>query len=374
MFHIDLKSLVIYSSVFIVSILFIKEYQKKCSYYDSSVEIKSNDIVKRYTCLFFVSLIPTLIAGLRYGVGTDYFNYWDMFYWYNDLSLKELLINENERFFKLVIIISDFLFQNPIWMFVLSHFITMMFLLAAVTTYKNKFSYSFSLFIFFMSFWSFSLNITRQFIAVTIVLFAIKYILRRSFVKYVIFILIATQFHMSAIICIIFYFLNFKKSTLIQYLYYLMIIFTPIVLPFLIILISKIPLFQEYTTTYELGNPFQIDFIYSAKTFFWFLILVGPIIFYKNGVVNQKYNVLFNILILELPLVYMGNFNLFANRLALFPQIIQIIIIPLVISSIKNPKEKRLVFVYYCILYLFIYLQRFVFSNQGDIFPYISIF
>lgn len=375
MFIFDLKSLIVYSVVFLLSILLMKRYQIVMNKKDSNLiedKLKFTDI--KY--IFIISIIPTLIGGLRYGVGTDYFNYWEMYYWYNNLSILELVVQEDERLFKAIIIISDILFNNPVGMFILSQFITMFFILASIASYKNKLSYSVAIFIFYMAFWSLSLNITRQFIAVAIVLFALKYILKKSFIKYLILIIIASQFHLSALFCIIFYFLSFKRSTYMQYMYYSCIILTPIAIPILLNIINRVGFFQEYIIKYEMLNLLQVDWAYTAKTLFWFLIIVGPIFIFKKAITNQneKYNILLNILLLELPLVYLGNFNLFANRLALFPQILQIIMIPLTINSIKNTNEKKLVILYYLILFVFIYIQRFVFSNQGDVYPYISIF
>lgn len=56
--------------------------------------------------------------------------------------------------------------------------------------------------------------ILRQLIAITIIVYGVYYIENKKFFKYIITVLIATQFHLSAIICICFYFLNYIKIDL----------------------------------------------------------------------------------------------------------------------------------------------------------------
>lgn len=61
----------------------------------------------------------------------------------------------------------------------------------------------------FLSFGAFfnSMNFMRQMIAATIVLYAIQYIKKKQYLRFLVFVLLASAFHVSALIMVVFYFL-----------------------------------------------------------------------------------------------------------------------------------------------------------------------
>ncbi len=71
---------------------------------------------------------------------------------------------------------------------------------------------------FFYGFFVFSMSAIRQSIAIGILLFAYDYILQKKFVKFLMLLLLATAFHMTAIFFIFAYLVSYLKPTLKTYL------------------------------------------------------------------------------------------------------------------------------------------------------------
>src|SRR5699024_2701180 len=96
-------------------------------------------------------------------------------------------------------------------------FVTSSFILLSFYNFMYKYSsnviISYTLFIL-LYFFGTSLNLIRLFLAIAINLFSIKYLTERNFVKFLLIVLLATTFHVTAIVFLILYpFYNFKFTT-----------------------------------------------------------------------------------------------------------------------------------------------------------------
>ncbi len=87
--------------------------------------------------------------------------------------------------------------------------------------YASELPLTVALFIIFN--FSSTMNTTRQYLAISICLIAFHFIIQRKFVQSVITILIASLFHTSALICLLFCLLAFKKVTINKKMFLLMI-------------------------------------------------------------------------------------------------------------------------------------------------------
>ena len=85
----------------------------------------------------------------------------------------------------------------------------------------------------------------RQLIAVTIFLFSFKYIKKKNFFMYFLFILVAIQFHKSAYICFLIYFFRYFKINLKTVLLYMVFIF--LLIYFLPLIIDNLPGVSYYS-------------------------------------------------------------------------------------------------------------------------------
>lgn len=146
---------------------------------------------------FIVSLILTVIAIIRYDVGWDYWNYYTIV---DDVILAGLV--HFEPFF-LLLCLPAIYWSEPFLLFLLSGLI--IYPLAFYSFKKLSVSPSLSLIIYVGLFYLISCSIIRQAIAVSICLYAYKYVQEKSFVKFFFIILLATLFHYSAIVSLIIY-------------------------------------------------------------------------------------------------------------------------------------------------------------------------
>lgn len=162
---------------------------------------------KRNSKLFFYFIIFILILhdGLRWEVGTDWAAYYDF---YNscldnseaDFEIGYVWVN------KLVYLLTGG--SYTIFLILLSFFVYFSF-----QRLFNKYSFYpiLSLLILYSAILPY-LGMNRQIIAISICLFSVKYILDRKFWPWLLLILMASLFHVSAIVFLISFFLNRELS------------------------------------------------------------------------------------------------------------------------------------------------------------------
>ncbi len=154
---------------------------------------------------WIVIIFLTLICGLRENVGTDYSLY--RYYYYN--------IEDNSRFeiaFKSIIEFLNHLgISYNVFLLIIS-MLTIFLFYFAIKKYSKKPAASIFYFIT-LGYYAYSFNIIRQMLAIAITLIGIKYIKEKNFLKYLIVILIASSFHLTALLMIPAYFLlNLKNN------------------------------------------------------------------------------------------------------------------------------------------------------------------
>lgn len=163
---------------------------------------------------FFLAIhILFFLSFLRFEVGTDWTAY---FNFYNGSELVEKL----EISYR---ILNNFMSENdfPYFLFLaLISGITLVFIYQTGIRIKYKMIY---LFIYFSDlFLYYNLSGMRQGVAIAMTLFATRYILTREFNKFLLLILLASTFHISALIYIIAYFGYYYKLNLRKILFLLL--------------------------------------------------------------------------------------------------------------------------------------------------------
>ena len=136
-----------------------------------------------FLLLAFLSMF--FISGFRYGVGTDYFNYE---YIFKNISLNNISAEFSYDF--LSIFIKKF-FSNAQIIFLVTSFIILMLFFISIPKYSKRYELSIFLFITMYHFY-YSMNIVRQYIAISIVLYGIRYIFSENF-KNIYFVLFLLQ-------------------------------------------------------------------------------------------------------------------------------------------------------------------------------------
>ena len=159
-------------------------------------------------------LLFTMVFGMRYGVGSDYFTYLQYFQ-------HETGIFRTEIGFKMIRnILSDINAHYTVYFSVLALLQFLFFMYA----FKNEqYLYPFLILVLFTGGYFITwMNVIRQSIAACIFLYAIKFIEQRKIIPYFLWIAVATLFHFSAAFLLVVYpFLakgrNYFKSVFIQF-------------------------------------------------------------------------------------------------------------------------------------------------------------
>lgn len=151
--------------------------------------------------IYFIGFCILLLSGLRWKTGTD----WDNYYYYYRTNFDGTKIGHSgfEFFYEL--------FIRLMYLYTESYSYVLFFtcLIIIICTYKTILKFSpypiFSIFLLF----TYSLNSSgfgyRQDIAIAITTFSVISVYKRNFIQFLILVLIASQFHQSAIIFILAY-------------------------------------------------------------------------------------------------------------------------------------------------------------------------
>lgn len=366
-----LISILIYFLCFSFSLTACVLYQDRCK----NLNHQNISIIEKVFWFLSIIIAPVLISTIRYNVGTDYFSYVSIFRDVNCHDLKlALKLYGKEPFFLFLNKLAFLLFHNEIGVFFLSSFLIHLFIIWGIDYFKSYISMPLALFIYYSVHFIFGLNGIRQMIAISIIFFGLRFIYQKKLWFYVLSVITATMFHNTAIFCIVFYFMvyehNIKIYRLKKTIYYIAILFSPILLMYGIKLASKIPFFNHYLHYAKQDVDLGLGF----------LLEIAPVIFpffvYKKSIIdrNKYFEPIILLSLLNLPFQYVGYFINWGSRLVLYTNSIYYILVPLVINSVKNSKNKILLFVYYIMIFSLYFIITFVIKNYHEAFPYITIF
>lgn len=149
-----------------------------------------------YSLRFVLEFIIIFLLVFRYDVGWDYPNY------YNLVLQPEEPSNRLEPFSYIFVCIARY-FASPGLLFVLYGLPTYLLIFNNIKRFSCN--YEFSLLIYVCLFIFDSLGLIRQALAVSIMFWGYRYVIERSFFKYLLLVGIAVCFHYSAIASILIY-------------------------------------------------------------------------------------------------------------------------------------------------------------------------
>jgi transmembrane protein EpsG len=316
------------------------------------------DLRRNKSIYYFATLIMCLFAGLRYGVGTDYWTYKKML---SAAKMTQLAEYEGDIGFLIISkIISHFTDNTRVHFFVISSFIVILFMLYIYKYSKVKWL---SVLIYLgLGSYFVAFNIMRQFIAVAICIYAYKYIINDS-KKYYIFIVLASTFHMTALVMIpVKILVTFKWSKITYMILSGIGIFIYLNMNYVLSFFEESNRISGYTDSYytnQGSNP---------MTFIIILLIFIFCAFFKNNYEDKNEREKFiKILFLGVIFAFCGMRGLIFNRIAEYFMASAIILIPNIIINFKS-KERRML-MYLVSICLMIYVS-FLLMNQGNLVPY----
>lgn len=316
----------------------------------------------RTNSLFVVLLFFLLFILSSYRtVGTDvpaYKTYFDSINFYSlDYSLYEkgyFLLNKIVRLFtdnfQYVLIFSSIITLFPIFFTIKKYSIN-----PALSIF-----YFVSLYFYFNSF-----NLIRQYIVVSWLFFSIRFIIEKKLLPFLLIVLCASFFHITALFFIPFYWIVRLRFSSFSYLLMssISLVFV-FITPFLIRIISRVfPKFNYYEY-YELqGASANFTILLTGITFMIGYFLRKNI---KNG--KNEYNIYLNFIFFAFCLALLSINNIMFFRLASYLYIFIILFLPILLFEL-NSRIKPLAYFSSSII-LILYCINLIKNNNGGIYPY----
>lgn len=235
-----------------------------------------DDLAK--VCLIIFSCVLVFIASCRYEIGkTDFYRYRQYFLQYANSSWKQIFSLEKEVGFAVLLKLCSYVTKDPQIMFFACSILTV----APFAWFINKYSkdpfLSLLIFVSFTYFFTAN-NATRQYVAIGISLIALHYAIKRKFIPFVLFVLLASTIHTSALFVLILYVLCGVKYNKVSSLVYVVI--TPIIIFLVPVLMRFI---QQFVYSHYVEGNYGVES--SDK-----LGLVLPVILFVFVVLFEFFN------------------------------------------------------------------------------------
>lgn len=390
----DVNSILIYSVVLFITMILLnllveKKDKRICvSINDTKLcinegKINRKSIIKLTFLLILVSLPLSILAGMRDGVGTDYIAYFNKFRVVESFSFVQCFSqDETEILFALFVKIAFAIGKSNEFVFFFVEFVTIFVALIALFRIRNIIDIRLGFFIYYLYVYHMSFNIIRQAMAMSFILLGLTFLIERNYISFIIIIFVSMFIHTTSIVCLSFIVIplvfNFKeKKSISSYensvtKFFLRIVFYSLILisPFIIQIILNIMFsfssfaeYQKYATddaSLGLGTIIMgIPMIFPA----YFLSLFGNI---KK---NAEFVILRDILLLYLPFSFIGYFASWASRLNIYPQMVLIILIPLLFKK-KSDSAVALTKMFYLGYAIFIFIFTYWIKNFNQTFPF----
>ena len=320
---------------------------------------KVNIREKEKSFLIVMGVLLVLIAAFRdNSIGNDLNTYLDIFYHSEDIPVANIIIDSfSFKHFGSTAIyngsyeVGYILLNKIIIFFTDSDFVFKLVISSIIITSYFYFFYKYSenvylsFYIFYaLGYYAQSMVIIRQCIALSVLLFSLKYINEHKLINFSFIVLLACLFHKSAIVFLISYPLcNIKctKKNIIILLCVTVILFIALqnLLPFMI------------KTFY----PFYMNLIVTGEGFNYFMLLfaifiLGMLCIQKKEIMESNKPIIAIYFVGMIIQLFAFNFSLL-NRLALYFQFYMMIFIPLFINNCKYKKVLLIIMLIFLMFY-----------------------
>lgn len=324
-------------------------------------------------------LIPVVLAAFRYNVGTDFRNYnfaitYERNHGWNYFSYPARV--KLEIGFWFVVKVAATLFQSNVAVWFVLYLIMFFFLERGFAFYAQtqKYSVEIGYFIFLIYYYSSSLNITRQIIALSIIYYASRFVFENK-KRFFVFVILATLFHYTAIISMVMWVLWDHKNNRPQRKQVMIVIDSVLMIFFLTYkwiykLLCRIP-FLDFLRRYEyalFNNPGK-NRTYIVTVFISLLIIM----LWKRLVrLNEKNEFCLQMVLFNLIIGYGALSNKIIFRLSLYFEIFYLILFPQ-IPYLFTKNSRNVARVGIALYWLIYFIGVYVIIGNGEIVPYKSI-
>lgn len=331
--------MIVYCCV-IIGLLFLILINESKRYRNAS----GNPVVTKGVAFCIIALLA-LVAGLRYNVGTDYYNYYKG---YEVFKRSPLELND-EPGIRLIARLAAIIYDDPATMMFLAAVITVVLMTVTIFRYSDCYWLSILLYIFLCS-WHGCFNGVRQYLAASILFAGHGAIRERKLWKWAIIVFIASMFHVTAVVGILFYFYPRIKLSLKNAIITLMGVFVGIniydkIFSFIGFLKNDTFDFEGVGSGYLLNSisPLRIAVAWIPVLFFFMFKK-----FYNTK--EEKINFYVNMSLLHAALMTMVMNSTYLGRIGIYTGIFNTLTWPILVKRVE-PISRRVLIV--CMLGLY---------------------
>lgn len=214
------------------------------------------DSAKGMRYVFAAICIAAVPAAMRFYVGIDYASFYEIGNHVGQLNSIKSAISYKAHIESSYSIAAYFLYKvfgSSVYVIGLYAVLTQIFMLCGAWEYKRYSKPEATTFFYMCSFYWRTLNIFRQALAVSIIFWAVHFLLKKKTFPFIIATIAATWIHSSAIVSLllIVYFRNSSKNSLLSGIELLIPVFCAIAMGSLYKVAAQIPLLARYIVVYS---------------------------------------------------------------------------------------------------------------------------
>lgn len=277
------------------------------------------------------TFILIVFSGIRDHIGWDYYAYYDAIV----NSTQNVLSSRGEILNMFLINISRVLGSPLLYFFITSLFTTGLIMLC-VYRYSNGFWMGILLYLSIPLFYINSMSVIRFFVALSLTLYGIKFIVNRNLLKFILTIFIASLFHESSLIALSFYFIYKIRINTILVVFILILsrTFSEVANQIIIKFYKSYDVYTEVISIVEGTKA-----IYVFMVFTILVLIVRKFWFNDDDFFIGASNIY--ILGMFIYLIFYSQGTL-SHRLSLYGTIYIIILLPYIIDKINNNHLKSI--------------------------------
>ena len=331
---------------------------------------------KQLWILPIITALPLfLVASLRYGIGSDFFGYVELFQSFSYGTIKQtFLVNIEPLFYLMNLLISHIFGANYQWLFVITSGITLYSVFFVI--YRDSVNPVESVFLYIsMTFYLSSLNTTREHMACSLLLIALKYLYENKPVKFSMVVIVAGLFHYSALAFFLVWFLKRikitpKKAIILTVAFFLLreIVAT---------VIFDVLRFTQYSRYLDVNVDYSVSGILGLILQLSILVLAS---FFFRSFTSERddrniriFEVLYDCQILAVCCSILTGIVPLVSRVKWLFSYPSILLIPFVINRIPNLRGRMIIkLIIICVFLIYYYIVIHVVGSYG-VLPYKSI-
>jgi hypothetical protein len=264
--------------------------------------------------------VVIVFSGLRYGIGIDYSSYW--------LIFNTIENSHTEPGFRILNIFLK-IFFGPQSIFLFTSLVFILLVNKSINFFLDRYQTIALFLLLFSGFLIESFNILRQYFAIAIFFYSVRFIYAEQRKKYFFSVLIAASIHVSAILLLPFYWiLKVKYNRYFLFLCIALSLCFSYIFPLKLIL-ERIPYYGNYLSLYRLSNPagdLGVGFISQ------FFIVCVLIYYYEYLITDTKRRISFNCFVFYIVFMSLFKDYMVFLRFAYYFHIFVIVLIPLLLS------------------------------------------